>query len=192
MAPRSERIVGISCVTVGAGPRGDTDMLARVAIVGFDGNTILDVYVAPTSPVTDYREAKTGIKAAYLHSSRAQNIRTVYTTVCNILRNKVVVGYSLWLDFAVLGIQHPAKDTRDNALYLPYRTALRTQHMAGLKTLAWRFLGRNISECYMDPIEHARVAVDLYRTYMTDWEGSIASRKWPCDLPPGHFSSYYK
>ena len=43
-------------------------MLARVAIVDFAGNTLLDVYVAPTHQVTDYREAKTGIKSANLYS----------------------------------------------------------------------------------------------------------------------------
>ena len=86
MAPAAERIVAISCrsrgshaehgapdvllagISVGIGPRGDTDMLARVAIVDFAGNTLLDVYVAPTHQVTDYREAKTGIKSANLYS----------------------------------------------------------------------------------------------------------------------------
>ena len=49
-------------------PTISTDMLARVAIVDFAGNTLLDVYVAPTHQVTDYREAKTGIKSANLYS----------------------------------------------------------------------------------------------------------------------------
>ncbi|KAL1748487.1 nucleotide-binding protein FRT1 [Schizophyllum fasciatum] len=191
MAPATERIVAISCISVGIGPHGDTDMLARVAIVDFAGNALLDVYVAPTNQVTDYREAKTGIKSAHLYSSRAQNIRIVYQTVCKILRNKVVVGHSLWLDFSVLGIVHPAKDTRDAALYLPFRTTLRTQHLVGLQTLNYRLLGLRCSEPYVDPLENARVALNLYRSYAANWETAISSRSWPCDLPPGRFSTNY-
>ncbi|KAI4527421.1 nucleotide-binding protein FRT1 [Schizophyllum commune Tattone D] len=191
MAPAAERIVAISCISVGIGPRGDTDMLARVAIVDFAGNTLLDVYVAPTHQVTDYREAKTGIKSANLYSSRAQNIRVVYQTVCSILRNKVVVGHCLWQDFNVLGVAHPAKDTRDTALYLPFRTTLRTQQQVGLQTLNYRLLGLRCSEPYVDPLENARVALNLYRSYAANWEAAVSSRNWPCDLPPGRYSTNY-
>ncbi|KAL1671883.1 nucleotide-binding protein [Schizophyllum commune] len=187
MAPAPARVVAISCVSVGVGPRGETDMLARVAVIDFAGDVLLDVYVAPTNPVQDYREAKTGIKPDYLYSSRAQNIQAVYQTVCQVLRNKIVVGHSLWLDFMVLGLTHQTKDTRDVALYLPFRNTLRCLHVIGLPTLNYRLLGLQCSAEPVDPLESARVALNLYRCYAAQWEGTISSRSWPCELPPQSF-----
>nr|AAA74917.1 nucleotide-binding protein [Schizophyllum commune] len=187
MAPAPERVVAISSVSVGVGPRGETDMLARVAVIDFTGAVLLDVYVAPTNPVRDYREAKTGIKPEYLYSSRAQDIRAVYQTVRQVLRNKVVVGHSMWLDFMVLGLTHPTKDTRDVALYLPFRNTLRCQRMIGLWTLNYRLLGLRCSAAPVDPLESARVALNLYRCYAAQWEDTISSRSWPCELPPPCF-----
>jgi len=40
---------------VGVGARKNRSILARVAVIGEDGRTILDAHVAPTERVTDYR-----------------------------------------------------------------------------------------------------------------------------------------
>lgn len=72
MAPISprERYVALSCSNVGVGPGGTTSMLARVVIVDYKGETILDKYVAPTTPVSDYRTSATGITETHLLSSK--------------------------------------------------------------------------------------------------------------------------
>jgi len=82
--PTTDLFFSLSCLNVGVGPGGGTSMLAyvpllhiyflfilyrRVSIVNFKGEKVLDVYVAPTLPVTDYRTATTGIKSTDLLSS---------------------------------------------------------------------------------------------------------------------------
>ena len=46
---------------VGVGKEGKESMLARVVIVNYFGNTILDRYVAPVEKVVDYRTKVSGI-----------------------------------------------------------------------------------------------------------------------------------
>ena len=49
---------------VGFGPEGIEDMLARVSIVNYFGQVLLDAYVRPTDRVTDWRTKYSGIRPA--------------------------------------------------------------------------------------------------------------------------------
>ena len=49
---------------VGVGPNGIDDALARVSIVNYHGNVLLDVYVSPNQRVTDWRTKYSGIRPA--------------------------------------------------------------------------------------------------------------------------------
>jgi hypothetical protein len=60
-----------------------------------------------------------------------------------------------WFDIyeLVLGLPHPAVNTRDVALYLPFRNSLNSgNHVPGLQTLAQRFLGRNCQQGHIEPV----------------------------------------
>ncbi|CAA7258661.1 unnamed protein product [Cyclocybe aegerita] len=115
--PAIDRFLAISCTNVGVGPGGTTNLVARVAIVDYRGTTVFDKYVRPTTTVTDYRTASTGLTEAHLYSADAWQFGMIQTYLSNLFRGKILVGHSLWHDLAVLGLPHPAVDTRDVALY---------------------------------------------------------------------------
>lgn len=51
---------------VGVGPGGRTSVLARATVVNYEGDVLLDEYVCPEKPVTDYRTPITGIRRGQL------------------------------------------------------------------------------------------------------------------------------
>ncbi|PFH50802.1 hypothetical protein AMATHDRAFT_75377 [Amanita thiersii Skay4041] len=190
--PASHLFLALSCVTVGVGPGGTTSMVARVAVVDYRGQLVFDKFVAPTMPVTDYRTSTTGITEADLYSNDAWPFNDLQQYVANLIKDKIIVGHSLWNDLSVLGIPHPAAATRDVALYQPFRNALRTpQQIVGLQTLAWQLMCRRCQEGQLHPIENARAALDLYRSSSEEWERAISRCDWPCALPPSTFSRCY-
>ncbi|KAI0001941.1 hypothetical protein BJV77DRAFT_26497 [Russula vinacea] len=191
--PGADQLLALSCTVVGVGPGGNTAMVARVAICDFRGAPQLDCYVVPTMAVTDYRTSTTGITAAHLSSGEAQKFDVVQRHVAEMIKDKVVVGHSLWNDLSVLGIPHPAVNTRDVALYQPFRNALRTPNqLVRLPTLTFHLMGRNCQEGQQNPqLENARAALDLYRSHASEWETAIREGQWPSALPPSTFSRCY-
>ncbi|KAJ7599624.1 ribonuclease H-like domain-containing protein [Mycena floridula] len=188
----SKGVYTMSCITIGTGPGGIISMLARVAIIDYQSQTVLDTYVVPTLKVTDYRTATTGIQPPHLTGGNAVQFSVVQEHIANLLKGNILVGHSLWNDLSVLGIAHPAVNTRDVGLYQPFRNALRfPRQVVGLQTLAWQFMQRRYQQQESNPLENARAALDLYRTQQQDWETAIAHGTWPCALPPSSYSRCY-
>lgn len=90
---------------------------SRVALTDFKGKIILDCYVAPTFPVTDYRYKVTGITAAdlgehplfsrqrrfttcFVYTANASEFSQVQRRVADMIRNKTIVGHQLWNDLS--------------------------------------------------------------------------------------------
>lgn len=94
-------------------------MLARVSLVDWNGNIILDEYVKPTQPVSDYRTYVSGITPQHLQTA-THTFDTIQPVVAQLLHNKILVGHGLKSDLHVLQIQHPWYDTRDTAKYEPF------------------------------------------------------------------------
>lgn len=69
----------------------------------------------------------------------------------------------------VLGLPHPAIDTRDVALYIPFRASLkRPNDILGLPTLLWHLMRRKIQESFLDSVgsqqtESARVVAETWQ-----------------------------
>ncbi|KAI0307882.1 ribonuclease H-like domain-containing protein [Multifurca ochricompacta] len=191
-SPTADQVLALSCTVVGVGPGGNTSMVARVAICSFRGAALLECYVVPTMAVTDYRTSTTGITPAHLSSAAAVKFNDVQRLVADIIKDKVIVGHSLWNDLSVLGIPHPAVNTRDVALYQPFRNALRSPNqLVRLPTLTFHLMGRRCQEGQQNPLENARAALDLYRSHANEWENSIREGQWPTALPPSTFSRCY-
>lgn len=55
---------------VGVGKGGKDSILARVAVTDRSGKALMDLYVAPTEDVTDYRTFVTGIKGHHLKGGK--------------------------------------------------------------------------------------------------------------------------
>ena len=89
----------------------------------YRGSVVYEAYVLPTNPVTDYRPSTTGIQpqdltpanssysrsnscgsnscaALTLSSADARRFSDVQRQVADIIRGKVIVGHSLWLDLS--------------------------------------------------------------------------------------------
>ncbi|KAG8852105.1 hypothetical protein FRB96_008906 [Tulasnella sp. 330] len=185
-----KEIIGLSTIHVGCGVGGTMAMLGRVSLIDKRGQVLYDAFVKPTSTVSSYRTATTGLDASYFVD--ALPFQEVQVAVAAWLNDRLVVGYQLWLDFQVLGLSHPAYETRDVALYLPFRNALnRPNDLIGLGSLIWLLMRRKIQAEYQDPLENARAALDLYRSEEEQWERYAKVGQWPCALPPPQFSRCY-
>ncbi len=98
------RYVALDCGMVGVGPTttnadGDTETsessLARVSIVNFYGETILDVFVKQKEQVTDYRTSISGIRSKDLVSPDALVLEDVQKKVAHLIKERVLVGYAV-------------------------------------------------------------------------------------------------
>ncbi|KAG8936344.1 hypothetical protein FRC03_000132 [Tulasnella sp. 419] len=165
-------------------------MVARCAIVDYRGQVIYDFFVQPTAEVTNYRTPTTGLESKHLQPGSALPFQQVQQDVARFIQGKIVVGYQLYKDFSVLGLSHQAIDTRDVGLFLPFRNALGAQDMVSLVKLVEQLMRRTIQAGYQNPVEDARAALDLFRSYEEEWERSIASGLWTCALPPPSFAPY--
>lgn len=128
-------------------------MLARVAVVDYKGEVVLDTFVAPTMEVSDYRTTTTGIEPSHLLSPEIPSFGRVQQHVADLIKGKIIVGHSLWHDLSVLGIAHPAVATRDVALYQPFKNALRSPNqVVGLQTLMWHLMRRRCQDGHLHPV----------------------------------------
>jgi len=169
------RYVAMDCEMVGCGSTGRSSSLARVVMVDFDGNKVLDLYVRQTLEVTDYRTFVSGITAANLESEDAVDFYECRKRVLEVLKGKVLVGHALKNDMNALKIQHPWYDTRDTGKYEPFMKVRFDDGILWprkLKDLVKNKLNRDIqvygvAHC---PFEDARSAMDLYIHARRKWE----------------------
>ncbi|EJD55457.1 hypothetical protein AURDEDRAFT_155696 [Auricularia subglabra TFB-10046 SS5] len=150
--PQRTEYVALSTQHVFIASDASMPMVARVSVCDFHGNSLYDTFVQPTHPVTDYRTPLTGLELHHLQTGSP--FQEVQQRVASLLRGKIVVGHQLWFDFAVLNISHLAIDTRDCALFLPFRTSLGAQadEILPLATLVWRLMRRRITAGYQHPV----------------------------------------
>lgn len=116
------RYVSLDCEMVGVGAKGIKSALARVCVVDWDGNVILDKFVRNSEPVTDFRTYVSGIREEDLRSKNAIDLYECSPLVCSILKDKILIGHALKNDLQALEITHPCFNTRDTAKYTPYMT----------------------------------------------------------------------
>ena len=174
---------------VGVGPMGRISVLARVSMVDWDGRVVLDEYVQPSQPVTDYRTYVSGVTAHHLETAThtTQSIRPVVLT---LLQDKILVGHGLKADLQVLGITHPWYDIRDTAKYEPFMQvrfddgilwprklrdlcAARKHLLQGLG-LPQNFQQEGAAHC---SVADALAALRLYQTVRAKWEKVMDYKK---------------
>ena len=173
------RYVAIDCEMVGCGPGGYRSALARVSIVNWDGDVILDKFVRVEEEVTDYRTFVSGITASDITSSDAISFDECRALVLQAIEDKIVVGHGLKSDFEVLQIRHEWHLIRDTARYQPF---LKEHHSIEgllvpkkLKELARDKLGLIIQQDGQqhDSIEDATAAMELYIKHRRKWEKAV-------------------
>lgn len=108
----------------------------------------------------------------------------------------------------LVGLCHPAIDTRDVALFLPFHRNCLEYEVAPLKHLVGLLMRRRIEFRHEDSVrpcfvsfraprselrqlEKARATMDLYRSYEEPWEEPITAGFWPSALPPTSYQAFF-
>jgi RNA exonuclease 4 len=166
--------VAMDCEMVGIGENGRQSSLARVTIVDWNYNTILDKFIRQTEPVTDYRTYVSGITPDDLTSNNAIDLEACREMVLTILKNKCLIGHALKNDLAVLRIRHPWQRMRDTAKYEPFMKVRFIEDgilwPRKLKDLCDEKLKLTIQVQTHSPYEDAVSALKLYQLVRTKWE----------------------
>lgn len=126
--PQKLELVALDCEFVGCGPDGTDNKLARVTALDQDGDVLMDYFVKPKDPVTDYRTHVSGITAALLEEKAELCFTQVKYRIIKLLKNRILVGHGLQNDLEVLSIHHPWHLVRDSAWYRPYMKLLPMTH----------------------------------------------------------------
>lgn len=163
---------------VGVGYGGHRSSLARVCIVDWDGNIILDLYVRQRQEVTDYRTFVSGITKKHLSEETAVDIDECRRQVQEVVSDKILVGHALKNDLSALKISHEWHQLRDTAKYEPFMKVRFDDGILWprkLKDLAKEKLGLEIqtqgrAHC---PCEDAKAALSLYKKVRNKWEKAM-------------------
>jgi len=164
---------------VGTGIYGQRSSLARVVVIDWEYETLLDLYVRQSAKVTDHRTFVSGISEADLSSEVAVEMEDCRRQVLDVLEGKILVGHALKNDLRALGISsHPWQQVRDTAKYEPFMKVRFDDGVLWprkLKDLAKERLGVDIQEFGKShcPLEDARTALDLYKKTRTRWEKTM-------------------
>ncbi|WAQ86120.1 hypothetical protein PtA15_6A750 [Puccinia triticina] len=165
------KYLAIDCEMVGVGPRGnERSALARVSIVNYYGNVVLDTYVRPKEKVTDYRTWVSGIKPQHLE--HASTFEEVTRKVADLIHDKILIGHAISNDLQALLLTHPRHMIRDTSAYQPLRTLAKTK-FPGLKKLALLLLDVEIQKDSHCSVDDARATLAIYRTQKDQWEALV-------------------
>lgn len=181
---KNDLYFALDCEMVGTGPDGFDSAVARVTILNWEKEIVLDTFVKVPVPVTDYRTHVSGIQSHDIESDHAMTFEEVRRAVEHIIRGKILIGHGLDNDLCALGLTHPWCDVRDTACYGPYMRETVVDPSSGgsqllprkLRDLAWEKLGRLIQEDHKphSPLEDAGAALDLYKAARVEWEGELS------------------
>lgn len=173
------RYIAVDCEMVGTGIGGHKSSLARVCMVDWEGNTVLDLYVRQEFEVTDYRTFVSGITEDDLVSENAVDFEDCREQVLDVIEGKILVGHALKNDLHAMRIfTHPWQQIRDTGKYEPFMKVRFDDGILWprkLKDLAKEKLGKDIQQpgkahC---PFEDAKTAFDLYKKTRNKWEKAM-------------------
>lgn len=85
-AEKIGKYIALDCEMVGTGLDGATSILARVSVINWHCNTILDTYVKPREKVTDYRTKVSGITPKLLASG--EDFKVVQAKVAELIKDR--------------------------------------------------------------------------------------------------------
>ncbi|XP_077528298.1 RNA exonuclease 1 homolog [Haemaphysalis longicornis] len=133
--------------------------VAKVCVVSWDGATVFETYVRPTSPVLDYNTSFSGVTAEHL-----SNVQTTLKDVQKVLlrlftASTVLVGHGLENDLRVLKLIHDT--VVDTAMLFPHRQGL--PYRRSLRSLVNSYLHRDVQAGPLghDCAEDARACMEL-------------------------------
>lgn len=161
------KYLAIDCEFVGVGPEGRDLALARVSVVNYYGHVILDTFVKPNEPVTDWRTWVLGVTAGDMH--QAIEFKEAQKKVDALLQGKILVGHALGNDLEVLFLSHPKTKIRDTAKFKPFRDIAEGK-APSLKKLCKHFTNLDIQTGQHSSVEDARATMLLFRMHRKEFE----------------------
>jgi RNA exonuclease 1 len=155
------QILAVDCEMCLTG--SDEFELARVSVVNWHGETLLDELVKPEHAIKDYLTAYSGITKELLDPVTT-TLHDVQQKLLELLTpTTVLVGHSLNSDLNALKTTHPF--LIDTSIIFPHPQGAPLKH--GLKWLSRRFLKREIQKNHgstgHDSVEDARATLDLVK-----------------------------
>ena len=178
----TSQYVALDCEMVGIGNQGRQSALARVSIVDWHYNVLLDTYVQVPMKVTDYRTQVSGIKPKHIQpQNNAMDVHVCRTKVADILKNKILVGHALKNDLDALMLTHAPTHIRDTAKYRPFQR-LQKSHATQqkwrprkLRDLVAEHVQLSIQQAGQshNSVEDATATMKLFQTVHQQWESDI-------------------
>jgi RNA exonuclease 4 len=172
--PEESEFIALDCEMVGTGNDGNFSSVARVTLIDWFGEVLLDEYLLQTEPVTDYRTFVSGITKQDLDAA-TMTLDECRQIVLHLLDSHIIVGHALKNDLKALNITHPWWLTRDTAKYEPFMKVRFDDGILWprkLKDLVKEKLHQTIQIAGQphDSYEDALAALNLYRSVRSKWE----------------------
>ena len=172
--PDMSRYLALDCEMI-QGERGP--LLAEVAIVDWNYNTVYHTYVQPSGKVLDYRTEVSGITSEQLTPrSGARSFSRVQKEVFTILQGATLIGHALENDLKALGfglrgngLVHEIRNTAHHPAFqrMGPRGQLMPKKLANLYSERIDVAG--IQHGSHSAVEDARASMHVYRTRHEDW-----------------------
>uniref|UniRef100_A0A1B6DAF0 Exonuclease domain-containing protein n=1 Tax=Clastoptera arizonana TaxID=38151 RepID=A0A1B6DAF0_9HEMI len=149
---------------------GQLKVIGRMVIVNGNYQCIYDRFVKPNNmEVLDCFTENTGIHMDdILQGTSTEDIKK---DLVNILRDKILVGYNLKHFLLLLGLRFQIYYRRDLRLYNKF--ILPHNLKPSISQIAQRFLNVSLTP-YTQPVEKARIFMNLYYKYKDDWDIFVA------------------
>lgn len=172
--------VALDCEMVGIGTDGKKSALARVSIVDWNLDIVLDSFVRVPIRVTDFRTHVSGVEPKHIKDKKALDVEECRNRVAEIIKDKILVGHALSNDFKALMLNHPKAKIRDTAKYRPFqRYGNGKWRPRRLRDLVKENLkGREgFQEAEHDSVQDARATMELFQVVRSQWEKELANKK---------------
>lgn len=167
-APMKKRDLYFSMTCAMVAVKGGGSVVARVTLVNWDMEMVLDTFVHVPVPVSDFGDS--GVTASDIRKSitnvKARSFAQVRQDVEKILCGKILIGYHLTEHLTALGLTHPVTDVRDCAGFFGD---------ASLRELTEVLLHRDLPTTNKTdyPFQCCCAVLDLYKTHREEWEKDL-------------------
>lgn len=175
-----KKYLALDCEMVGIGTDGKKSALARVSIVDWDLNVVLDSFVKVPIRVTDFRTHVSGVEPKHIKDKNAMDVERCRKVVAELFKGKIIVGHALTNDFKALMLNHPKAEIRDTSKFRPFQRfangkwrarKLRDIVKENLKDRSTFQSGEH------DSVQDASATMEVFQLVRAQWEKEITNKQ---------------
>ncbi|KAL3895625.1 MAG: hypothetical protein SGARI_007394 [Bacillariaceae sp.] len=169
----------MDCEMVGIGADGKKSALARVSIVDWNHDVVLDTFVKVPIRVTDFRTHVSGVEPKHIKDQNAMEVQKCRDLVAKLMKGKILVGHALSNDFKALMLAHPKDKIRDTAKYRPFqRYANGKWRPRKLRDLVKENVKgkEEFQAAEHDSVQDAKATMELFQLVFSAWEKELANK----------------